>query len=154
MATTARRATSKRASKGLEERCASGGAAGRRPPRPDPRPRRARQQPQGCERRAPQAAADGVHRRLRLGQELARVRDHRRRVAASDQRDLQHVRARLHADDGPTRRRPTCWPPPSRSTRSGWGPTRARPWPGADPPHPWRLAAPLGIMGGCGAPAH
>ena len=40
-----------------------------------------------------------------IGQELARVRHHRRRVAAADQRDLQLVRAGLHADAGAARRR-------------------------------------------------
>ena len=39
------------------------------------------------------------------GQELAGLRHDRRRVAAADQRDLQRVRAGLHADPGPTRRR-------------------------------------------------
>ena len=40
-------------------------------------------------------------RRLRLGQELARLRDDRRRVATVDQRDVQRLRAGLHADAGP-----------------------------------------------------
>ena len=48
-------------------------------PRSDPRARRAREQPQGRQRRAPEAPADGVHRRVRLGQELAGVRHDRRR---------------------------------------------------------------------------
>ena len=77
----------------------------RRQPRPDPRARRAREQPQGRQRRDPEAPADGVHRRLRLGQELAGVRHDRRGVAAADQRDLQRLRAGLHADAGPARRR-------------------------------------------------
>ena len=77
----------------------------RRQPRPDPRARRAREQPQGRQRRDPEAPADGVHRRLRLGQELAGVRHDRRGVAADDQRDLQRLRAGLHADAGPTRGR-------------------------------------------------
>ena len=38
-----------------------------------------------------------------LGQEFARVRHDRRRVTAVDQRDVQRVRAGLHADDGPAR---------------------------------------------------
>ena len=80
----------------------------RRQPRPDPRAGRAREQPQGRQRRAPEAPADGVHRRLRLGQELARVRHDRRGVAAADQRDLQRLRAGLHADAGRARRS-TCW---------------------------------------------
>ena len=80
-------------------------AARRRQPRPDPRARRAGEQPQGRQRRDPEAPADGVHRRLRLGQELAGVRHDRRRVAAADQRDLQRVRAGLHADAGAARRR-------------------------------------------------
>jgi len=42
-----------------------------------------------------------------LGQELAGLRHHRRRVAAAHQRDLQRVRAGLHADAGAARcRRP------------------------------------------------
>ncbi len=53
----------------------------------------------------PEAPADGVHRRLGLGQELAGVRHDRRGVAAADQRDLQRVRAGLHADAGAARRR-------------------------------------------------
>ena len=40
-----------------------------RPPRSDPRAWRAGEQPQGRQRRAAEAPADGVHRRLRLGQE-------------------------------------------------------------------------------------
>ena len=40
-----------------------------------------------------------------LGQELAGLRHDRRRVAAADQRDLQRLRAGLHADAGPARRR-------------------------------------------------
>ena len=78
---------------------------GRRQPRPDPRARRAREQPQGRQRRDPEAPADGVHRRLRLGQELAGVRHDRRGVAAADQRDLQRLRAGLHADAGAARGR-------------------------------------------------
>ena len=38
-----------------------------------------------------------------LGQELAGLRHHRRGVAAADQRDLQRVRAGLHADAGAAR---------------------------------------------------
>ena len=79
--------------------------ARRRQPRPDPRARRAREQPQGRQRRDPEAPADGVHRRLRLGQELAGVRHDRRGVAAADQRDLQRLRAGLHADAGAARGR-------------------------------------------------
>ena len=82
-------------------------AARCRQPRSDPRARRAREQPQGRQRRDPEAPADGVHRRLRLGQELAGVRHDRRGVAAADQRDLQRLRAGLHADAGAARgRRP------------------------------------------------
>jgi hypothetical protein len=44
----------------------------------------------------PKAPADGCHRRLRLGQELAVVRHDRRGVAATDQRG----RAGLHVDAG------------------------------------------------------
>ena len=74
-------------------------------PRSDPRAGRAREQPQGRQRRDPEAPADGVHRRLRLGQELAGVRHDRRGVAAADQRDLQRLRAGLHADAGAARGR-------------------------------------------------
>ena len=80
-------------------------AARCRQPRPDPRARRAREQPQGRQHRDPEAPADGVHRRLRLGQELAGVRHDRRGVAAADQRDLQRLRAGLHADAGAARGR-------------------------------------------------
>ena len=81
--------------------------ASRRQPRPDPRPGRPREQPEGRQRRDPQAAADGVHRRLGIGQVVAGVRHHRGGVAAADQRDLQRVRAGIHADAGPARgRRP------------------------------------------------
>ena len=76
-----------------------------RQPRPDPRAGRAGEQPQGRQRRDPEAPADGVHRGLRLGQELAGVRHHRRGVAADDQRDLQRLRAGIHADAGAARRR-------------------------------------------------
>ena len=78
-----------------------------RQPRPDPRARRAREQPQGPQRRDPEAPADGVHRRLRLGQELSGVRHDRRGVAAADQRDVQRLRAGLHADAGAARGRRT-----------------------------------------------
>ena len=37
--------------------------------------------------------ADGVYRRLGIGQVVAGVRYHRRRVAAADQRNLQRLRA-------------------------------------------------------------
>ena len=66
---------------------------------------RPREQPQGHQRRDPEAPAHGVHRGLRLGQELAGLRHDRRRVAADDQRDLQRLRAGLHADAGAARRR-------------------------------------------------
>ena len=49
-----------------------------RQPRADPRARRAREQPQGRQRRGPEAPADGVHRRLGIRQELAGVRHDRR----------------------------------------------------------------------------
>ena len=64
-----------------------------------------REQPQGRQRRDPQAPADGLHRRLGLGQELAGVRHDRRGVAATDQRDLQRLRAGIHADAGAARGR-------------------------------------------------
>ena len=59
----------------------------RRQPRADPRAGRAREQPQGRQRGDPEAPADGVHRGLGLGQELARVRHDRRGVATPDQRE-------------------------------------------------------------------
>ncbi len=80
-------------------------AAPCRPTRFDPRAWRPREQPQGHQHRDPEAPADGVHRRLRLGQELAGVQHDRRGVAAADQRDLQRLRAGLHADAGPARGR-------------------------------------------------
>ena len=79
-------------------------SAGRRLGR-DRGPRRAREQPPRRQPRHPEAPADRVHRRFGLGQELAGVRHDRRRVAAADQRDLQRVRAGLHAHAGPARRR-------------------------------------------------
>ena len=90
---------------GQEDEYAVACAARCRQPRVDPRARRPREQPQGHQRRDPQAPADGVHRRLRLGQELAGVRHDRRGVAAADQRDLQRLRAGLHADAGAARGR-------------------------------------------------
>ncbi|CAA9569878.1 MAG: Excinuclease ABC subunit A paralog of unknown function, partial [uncultured Thermomicrobiales bacterium] len=81
-------------------------SARRGQPRPDPRARRAGEQPQGRQRRDPEAPADGLHRRLRLGQELAGVRHDRRGVAAADQRDLQRLRPGLHADAGAAGGRP------------------------------------------------
>ena len=99
----------------------------RRQPRPDPRPGRAGEQPQGRQRRDPEAPADGVHGRLRLGQELARLRHDRRRVAAADQRDLQRLPAGLHADAGAARGRRArrADDRDHSSTRSGWAPTPA-----------------------------
>ena len=84
-------------------------------------PRRPREQPPRHQPRHPEAPADRVHRRLGLGQELARVRDDRRRVAAADQRDLQRLRAGLHADAGPAGRR-----------LAGGADDRDHPRPGAD----------------------
>ena len=81
--------------------------------------RRAGEQPQGRQRRAPEAPADRVHRRLGLGQELARVRDDRRGVAAADQRDLQRVRPGLHADAGAARRRRAGGPDDGDPRRPG-----------------------------------
>ncbi|CAA9376020.1 MAG: Excinuclease ABC subunit A paralog of unknown function, partial [uncultured Rubrobacteraceae bacterium] len=80
--------------------------AQRRHPRPDPRAGRTREQPQGRQRRSPEAPADGVHRRLGLRQELPRVQHDRRGVPADDQRDLQRVRAGVHADAGAPGGRP------------------------------------------------
>ena len=80
---------------------------------------RAREQPQGHQRRAAQAPADGVHRGVGVGQELAGVRDDRGRVAADDQRDLQRVRAGLHAQPRPPRRRPPRGPDDGDHRRPG-----------------------------------
>ena len=92
--------------------------SGRRP-RPDPRRGSAGEQPQGRQRRAAQAAADRLHRGLRLGQELAGLRDHRGGVAADDQRDLQRVRAGLHAHPRAARRRPPRGPDDGDHRRPG-----------------------------------
>ena len=94
-------------------------AARSRQPRPDPRARRAREQPQGRQRRDPEAPADRVHRGLRLGQELAGLRHDRRGVAADDQRDLQRVRAGLHADAGAAGGRPPRGPDDGDPRRPG-----------------------------------
>ena len=67
----------------------------------------------------PEAPADGLHGRLRLGQELAGVRHDRRRVAADDQRDLQRLRAGLHADPGAARGRRTRGPDDGDHRRPG-----------------------------------
>ena len=56
-------------------------------------------------RRTPEAPAHGVHRRLGFGEELVGVRHDRRGIAAADQRDLQRLRAGLHAEAGAARRR-------------------------------------------------
>ena len=85
----------------------------------DPRARRAREQPQGCQRRNPEAPGDPVQRRFRLGQELAGVRHDRRGVAADDQRDVQRVCAGLHADAGAARGRRTRGPDDRDHRRPG-----------------------------------
>ncbi|CAA9512774.1 MAG: Excinuclease ABC subunit A paralog of unknown function, partial [uncultured Solirubrobacterales bacterium] len=90
---------------GREDGRAVACAARRRQAGSDPRAGRAREQPQGRQRRDPEAPADGVHRSLRLGQELAGLRHDRRGVAAADQRDLRRLCAGLHADAGPPRGR-------------------------------------------------
>ena len=74
-------------------------------PRPDPRRRCAGEQPQGRQHRDPEATSHGVHGCLGFGQELAGVRHDRRGVPAADQRDLQRLRAGLHADARPARGR-------------------------------------------------
>ena len=58
-------------------------------------------------------------RRVRLGKELAGVRHDRRGVSAADQRDLQRLRAGLHADAGAARRRPAGGPDDSDHRRPG-----------------------------------
>ena len=95
---------------GQEHGHAVAGAARCRPPRSDPRAGRAREQPQRRQHRDREAPADGVHRRFRLGQELAGVRHDRRGVAAAHQRDLQRVRTGIHADTGTARGRRARWP--------------------------------------------
>ena len=93
-------------------------ARGRRP-RPDPRRGRPGEQPQERLRRAAQATAHRLHGGVRLGQELTRLRHHRGGVAAADQRDLQRVRAGLHADALPSRRRPPRGPDDRDHRRPG-----------------------------------
>src|SRR5690554_1551593 len=78
-----------------------------RQPRPDPRSRGPREQPERRQRRPAEAQAERVHRGVRVRQEFAGVQHHRSRVAADDQRDLQLVPAGLHADARPARRRPS-----------------------------------------------
>ena len=104
-------------------------------------PRRAGEQPQGRQRRDPEAAADRVHRRLRFGQELAGVRHDRRRVAAPDQRDLQRLRPGLHADAGAARGRRARRADDGDHRRPGaaWAPTPAPR--SAPPPTPTRCCA-------------
>ena len=68
-------------------------------------PGRPREQPPQRQPRHPEAAPHGVHGRLGLGQELARLPDDRRRVPAADQRDLQRVRPGVHGDAGAPGRR-------------------------------------------------
>ncbi len=126
---------------GREDRHAHAGAARRRQPRPDPRARRAREQPQGRQRRDPEAPADGVHRRLRLGEELAGVRHDRRRVAAADQRDLQRLRAGLHADAGAARGRRARRADHGDHRRPGADGRRTRAPRSAPPPTPTRCCA-------------
>ncbi|CAA9378256.1 MAG: Excinuclease ABC subunit A paralog of unknown function, partial [uncultured Nocardioides sp.] len=79
--------------------------ARRRSPRPDPRAGSTGEQSQGRQRRDPQAPADGVHRGVGLGEELTGLRHHRGGVATDDQRDLQRLRAGLHAVAGAPRGR-------------------------------------------------
>src|SRR3712207_7385127 len=49
------------------------------------RTRRAREQPQGRQRRDPETPADRLHRRLGVGQVVAGLRNHRGGVATVDQ---------------------------------------------------------------------
>ena len=112
-----------------------------RQPRPDPGARRPGEQPQERQRRDPQAPAHGVHGGVGLGQDLARLRHDRRRVAAADQRDLP---ARSCRGSCRTLARPDVdvlegSPRRSSSTRSGWARTRARR--SARPPTPTRCCA-------------
>ena len=70
----------------------------RRQPRHDRGTRSAGEQPRRRLGRHPQAPAHRLHRRLRLGQVVTRLRHHRRRVPAPDQRDLQRVPPVVHAE--------------------------------------------------------
>ena len=76
--------------------------APRRQPRPHPRAGRAREQPQERQRRDSQAPAHGVHGRVRLGQELARVRH----VAAESRRLINETYSAFIQTFMPTLARP------------------------------------------------
>jgi hypothetical protein len=67
-------------------------AARCRQSRSDPRTRRAREQPQGRQHCDPEAPANGVHRSLRLGQELSGVRA----VRATEQTGDSHPDTARH----------------------------------------------------------
>ena len=75
-----------------------------RQPRTDPRSRSPREQPQRRQRGDPQTPTDRLLRGVRVGQEFAGLRHHRRRVTTLDQRDLQHLRTGLHAHPRAPRR--------------------------------------------------
>ena len=95
----------------------------------DPGPRRAREQPARHQPRHPEAQADRLHRRVRIGEELARVRDDRGRVASASSTRRTPRSCRASWRRRPAGRRLAREPDARRSswTRSGWAPTRARP---------------------------
>ena len=96
-----------------------------RPRRLRPRPRRARAQPEERRRRHPARRAGRLHRRLRLGQVVARVRHALRRGAAALPRVGRPVRAPAVPPDGRRRRstRSTACRRPSRCSSSAASPT-------------------------------
>lgn len=80
-----------------------------RHPRPHPGAGCPCEQSEGCQRRHSEAPFERLHGRVRIGQEFPGVRDDRGRVTATDQRDVQRVRAGLHAQCGPPGGRCSRW---------------------------------------------
>ena len=124
-----------------------GGRAAARParcrqPRPHPRAGRTREQPQGHQRRHPEAPAHGVHRGVRIGQVVAGLRHDRGRIASgSSTRPTRAFLQGFMPTPGPPRRRRARAASRRRSssTRSGWARTPAPP--SAPPPTPTRCCA-------------
>ena len=117
-------------------------AARCRQPRSDPRAGRPRgNNLKDVSSRAPEAPAHGVHRRLRVRQELAGVRHHAAQWQRLISETLQHLRTGLHADAGTARRRRPRQPHhrDASSTKDGWGPTLAPRW--GPQPTPTRCCA-------------
>ena len=77
-----------------------------RSPQDDPRPRRARAQPEECRPRDPARRADRVHGAVGLGQVLAGLRHHLCRGPAALRREPVGLRAPVPGDDAEARRRP------------------------------------------------